>query len=389
MNESGPPPVPESSGPPRFDPGFSTAEMAAVFTASEHVGDMLRVEAALAEAEARHGIIPVDAARAIVEACASAPIEPDRIIAEGWERGTPVLPLLDQLRTQLSGEHAGWLHFGATTQDIVDTASMLRYRSAIALLVQAIRPVEAGLRRLGHEHRRTPILGRTMLQPGAPTSFGLVATVWSNAMRRPQARLEAAEAGLPLQLGGPVGDLRSLGPSAVEVVDELAAALGLAHPLLPWHTDRYPVYDMASAIAAVLKGVAKIASDMVLLAEQGELHMRSTGSSSMPAKRNPFDAVHALAATRAGLAAASAVITGPPHELQRAAGAWHAEWWAVPMVCHTTAAAVEALARAVETLEVDEVVMVANIRAAGLQPSVPDSAEALIERALGHEKEWK
>ena len=369
---------------PTFDPGFSTPDLADAFSGAARIGHMLEFEASLALVESRHGIVPQDAAVAIARTCRSVQVDPLLIEAEGWNVGTPLVPLLDAVRGALTDSHARWLHHGATTQDAVDTAAMRQSRVGIGYLTASVTSTETRLRRLADEHRSTPVTGRTFLQPARGTTFGWVLEGWRLMLARDRSQLAELRDSLPVQLGGPVGDLQSLGDLAGAVLDDLASELDLAAPPVPWHGDRGPVRAVASALVGVAGTVAKIAEDLILLAQYGEVRMRSGGSSSMPHKRNPIDAIHARAAAAAGIAAAHAITGAPPHELQRSAGSWHTEWWALPMAFQCVGASVQALARAVDTLEVDTGTMSTNLTAAGL--TAPDSSSASVLLGRIHEE---
>lgn len=362
--------------PPTFDPGFSTAEMELTFSADVRIRYMLDTEAAIAVVEGQHGVIPLEAAAAISDLCHAVDLNAHQIVVDGWEQGTPVVPLLEKLRAQLPDEQARWLHHGATTQDIVDTATMLQCRDAIGHVAASVEATETVLVGVVAEHRATPISGRTFLQPALGTTFGLVAAGWCHILRGARLHLVDAQDSLPVQFGGPVGDLQSLGGNAGQILDGLASGLGLRAPSIPWHGDRSTIRSLASAVSNLASGIAKVAEDLVLLAQHGEVHMRIGVSSSMPHKQNPFDAVHALAAARGAIASATAITAAPPHELQRAAGAWHAESWAVPMLFHCVGGAAAALRHAVDSIEVDAATMMVNLASAGLD--TPDRASAMV-----------
>lgn len=372
---------------PTFDPGFSTPEMTAIFSPERRVESMLSVEAALARAQASLGIIPSDVARRIEEACSSATVDGVELALAGWESGTPLIPLLADLRSRLDDEAASWLHHGATTQDIVDTGAILQMRDGLAAVSRCLSRAGANLKPLLETHRHTPIAGRTFLQPGAATSFGLIAAGWFANLDDHRHSLDDIRASLPVQLGGPVGDLAAFGARGPEMMAELARELGLVAPRLPWHANRTPIVTVIAELDATATALAKIAGDVILLAGYGELRTRPGRSSSMPQKANPIDAVHAVAAAVACSGAASVVTPGHGHELQRAAGRWHAEWWAIPMTFHCLAAATAALERCVESIEVDADRMMENLDGAGLDGVVPDSAAALIDGALGRHTE--
>lgn len=358
---------------PIVDPGFSTDAMAAVFSPAARVAAMCRVEAALARASASAGVVPADVADRIGVVCADGVDDAAAVMAEGWEIGTPVLPLLDRLRARLDDEAVSWLHHGATTQDVVDTAAMLQAREALACLRRDLVGLAGDLREVVDRYRTTPAEAWTFLQPAVPTTVGRRAAGWLAPVVTHLADLRVQAEALPVQLGGPTGTLDALGDPATAVVAALADDLGLAVPPLPWHTDRTVVARLVAGLQQVARTAATIGSDLALLAHDGAVRMRAGGSSSMPDKRNPIDATRAVAAAEACHGVAAVVTAGRPHELERGVGGWHAEWFAVPLVFHTTGAAVEAVGRAMATLEV-----VTD----GGAPATTPANEAGIDRVL-------
>ncbi|HEY4012582.1 MAG TPA: lyase family protein [Polyangiaceae bacterium] len=367
---------------PTFDPGFTTARMTDVFSGPRRIATMLGVERALAAAQATAGLVPEDAAAAIARVCASFDGDAEALLGAGWEAGTVVVPLLDALRAALEPEDARWLHFGATTQDVVDTASMLQARDGLEAVAPDLDRIASRCRTLATFHRATGAQGRTFLQSAVPTTFGHRAAGWWVAVDRAAQRLAAIRAALPLQLGGPVGHLAAFGAAADAVRAEMARSLGLAAPVLAWHADRQPVRDVVSALAEAANAAAKIALDVALLAqpEIAEVKVRAGGSSSMPHKANPVDAMRALAAAEACGGVAGVVTRGAPQALERGLGAWHAEAFAVPLVFHTAAAALEAIRRCLEGLEPDPARMAAHLR--GGSPADLEAIAVEVDRVL-------
>jgi 3-carboxy-cis,cis-muconate cycloisomerase len=231
--------------------------------------------------------------------------------------------------------------------------------------------------------RHTPMAGRTFLQQAGAITFGALAGGWLGSFAARLSTLDALRARLPVQLAGPLGTGSTLDPDFDALTAAFASRLELTVPAMPWQADREPVVAVVSAVAGLSTLVATVATDLVLLAqtEVGELRMRPGGSTVVPDKRNPFDAVHAIAAAEACAGCASIVTAPRPYELQRAVGGWHAEWFALPLVFSTAGAAVEALATAVETLEVDVERMRRNL---ANEPTDAELAAAgrLADRAL-------
>lgn len=336
---------------PQFDPGFSTQAMTRLLSPAARVAAMCAFEAALARACADAGVAPPEVAERIAAACEAGIGDPDAVLTEGWEQGTPVLPLLSRLRNRLDEETAAWLHHGATTQDVVDTAMVLQARDGLAAIRTDLVALARDLRALAIEHRDRPTPGWTFLQPAVPTTTGRRAVGWLAPVVAHLRGLRQQAELLPVQLGGPSGTLDALGDAGIPVMERLASCLGLRAPDLPWHTDRTLVHALVDGLAATGRTMGRIGTDLALLAHHGVARMRAGSSSSMPGKSNPIDATRAVAAAEVGDAVAGVVARGR-HELERGVGGWHAEWFAVPVVFHATAAAVEALGRAVATLEV-------------------------------------
>ena len=337
---------------------------------------MLDAEAALALASE----LPAGQADAIAAACSAERYDVAALGQQAAGSGNPVVPLVEALRREVGGDAAEAVHRGATSQDILDTAAMLvAKRALVPLLADVDRAADAAARLAG-EHRATPIAGRTLLQQAVPTTFGLKAAGWTTALDAASARLRAVAPAA--QLGGPAGTLEGLGP---DVLARFAAALGLAEPVLPWHTDRTPIADLAAALGIVCGVIAKAAGDVVLLAqtEVGEVSERSPGSSSsMPHKRNPVAAVSALGCARQAPGLVAALIASMQQEHERAAGAWHAEWRPYSALLVATGSAAAWLRECLEGLQVDPERMRANLRAPGDVAAAVASASRLVDRAL-------
>lgn len=335
---------------PTFDPGFTTPALTAALSPGALITAMCRFEEALATASARAGVVPDEVAATVVDRCRRGVADAHEVLRDGWERGTPVVALLERLRADLDDRAAGALHGGATSQDVLDTATMLLLRDGLGIIGDDLRDVARPLAALAQRHRDDPTDGWTLGQRATATTVGHRCARWLAPLVTLLGRLPLVTASLPVQLGGPTGTLAALGDAAEDVVAGVAATLGLVVPPITWHTDRTPVRDVVGWLTDAAVAAETIASDLVVLAGRGEASMRAGVSSAMPDKRNPIDAVRAVAAARACVGAAATVLHAPPHELERAAGSWQAEWWAVPMTTHTAGAAVAALRRAVASL---------------------------------------
>ena len=344
--------------------------------ASAWLQAMLDAEAALARASE----LPAGQADAIAAACAAERYDVATLAERAAASGNPVVPLVEALRSEVGGDPAAAVHRGATSQDILDTAAMLVAKRALVPLLADVEGAAAAAAKLAREHRATPIAGRTLLQQAVPTTFGLKAAGWMTALDAAALRLRAFEPAA--QLGGPTGTLEGLGP---DVLARFADALGLAAPVLPWHTDRTRVAELAGALGTACGAIAKAAGDVGLLAqtEVAEVGERAPGgSSSMPHKRNPVAAISALGCARQAPGLVAALLANMEHEHERAAGAWHAEWRPYTALLLATGSAAAWLRKCLDGLQVDAERMGANLRAPGDVPSAVASAGVLVDRAL-------
>ena len=269
------------------------AEVAELFADGAAVREMIAVEVALASAQARLGVVPENAAREIAAAAAS--FEPDfaRLRAGTERSGVPVIALVEQLRAAVGGGAANFVHYGATSQDIVDTAMVLQMCRALDVLAGRLDGVCARLADLAHRHRTTPMAARTRYQQALPTTFGLKVASWLAPLRRHGERLAELRPRFEVvQLGGAAGTLAAFGTRGIEVMEALATDLGLAAPALPWHTQRDGVAEVAGWLALVTGSLGKAGVDAALMAqtEVGEVRIGpvdSGGSSTLPQKNNP------------------------------------------------------------------------------------------------------
>ena len=347
---------------------FSTPQMSAAFSPAAHVRCMLAFEATLARAEARAGIIPVEAASIIAAQCREELFDIAALYREAAAAGTPAIPLVRMLTARVEGEAQKYVHWGATSQDAIDTALMLQMRDGIDLLEAGLLDVCAACAVLAEQHRYTLMVGRTLLQQALPITFGLKAARWlAFATRQVRALRERRERTLAVQLGGAAGTLASLGDSGPRVVELLAEELNLPIPDLPWHTERDRVAEIAGTLGVLSGAMAKIAGDIALLAqtEVGEVAEGAApgkgGSSAMPQKRNPVDAMRAIAAARLAIGVVPVILSAMMQEHERAVGGWQAEWAAIPDLFRYTAGAVEGVRAAVTDLQIDPVRMKANL----------------------------
>ncbi|MEU8484054.1 3-carboxy-cis,cis-muconate cycloisomerase [Streptomyces sp. NPDC048641] len=295
---------------------------------------LLDAEVGLTRAQAALGLAPAAAADAVTRAAADAGRFDARDLAlRARSGGNPVIPLVADLTAAVAGEHSAYVHRGATSQDILDTALMLVAARTLDGLLGDLARAESALGRLAAAHRDTVMPGRTLTQHAVPTTFGLKAAGWRSLVLDARDRLSTVRASLPVQLGGAAGTLAVFGvfgaTNAGELTEAYAAELGLLAPALPWHTLRSPVADLAGALAFTAGALGKPAADVLTLSrtEIGELSEGSGGgSSAMPHKANPVRATLVAAAARRAPALAATLYASMAAEDERPAGAWHAEW---------------------------------------------------------------
>ena len=354
------------------------------------LGGMLEFEAALASAEAELGVIPPEAAKAIADACAPERFDPEELGRAGRATGNPAAPLVKALTDAVEGDAAGYVHRGATSQDVMDTASMLVARQAIALVDEELGGVAAACARLAEEHRHTVMAGRTLLQQAVPITFGLKAAGWLVSVLDARRRLRSVP--LAVELGGAAGTLASLGDRGLDVLALLAERLELEQPTLPWHASRARVAELGGALALAAGAAEKIASDVVLLAqtEVGEVAEPSGGdrggSSTLPHKRNPVGSVLAIACATRVRAEASILLGATAHEHERAVGAWQAEWEALSGALAYTGGAAAAMREVLDGLEVRPKRMRENLDPGVMAEAMSTRLAEQVGRAEAHDR---
>ncbi|WP_223166433.1 lyase family protein [Nonomuraea sp. SYSU D8015] len=425
-----------SGDPPAADLGL----LSPMRGAAEETGDvavlraLLDAEVALVRAQAALGLAPAEAAEAVAAAARAGAFDLPGLVRRARSGGNPVIPLVEDLRAA-AGPFGAFVHRGATSQDIVDTALMLVSYRALGPVLGDVERVVAALGRLAAEHRDTPMAARTLTQQAVPTTFGLKAAGWRKLAADALARLRTAREALPAQLGGAAGTLAAFHPEppdsaavqagsahtapadedvegqaraetwaaggagrpdvgrpgedvALRLVARFAGEVGLAEPILPWHVVRTPVADLGGALAFAAGALGKMAADVLVLSrtEIGELSEGvGGGSSSMPHKHNPVRSVMIAAAARQVPALAAVLYGSLAAEDERPSGAWHAEWQPLREALRLVAGAARDAVELVEDLRVHPERMRANLTLPGTLPGSTGSAGVLVDRALEEE----
>jgi 3-carboxy-cis,cis-muconate cycloisomerase len=346
---------------------YGSDAMRAVFSEQAYFQRMLDVEAALARVQARLGIIPADAAEAIGKAATVGNLDTARLAASARNVGYPVVGLVEGL-TEAAGAAGGWTHWGATTQDIMDTATVLQVRAGLALIEAEIRAVVTALAGQAGRHRDTVMAGRTHLQQALPTTFGLKCAIWGQPFLHHLQRLaELRGRVLVVELAGAAGTLASLGDQGIAVMEALAAELGLAAPVVPWHVCRDALAEVVGFLGLVCGSLAKFATDIILLAqtevgEVAEPYVAGRGqSSTMPQKRNPIASEYILAAARSVQAQVVVMQGAMAQDHERATGPWQGEALALPQAFVLTHGALLHARSIAEDMVVDAARMRANL----------------------------
>lgn len=371
-----------------FDGVYSTPQAQELTGSEAWLRAMLEVERALTVAAARVGLAPQSAAEAVTAACRPESFDLDVLGAGAATDATPVIALVARLRSLVGPEASPYVHLAATSQDILDSAGTLVARSALGPVLDDCRAVSDTLAALALEHRSTPQVGRTLLQNALVTTFGAACGNRLTGVDDALAGLEAVlHHRLAVQLGGPVGTLAGTADRAEELIAAVAAELGLAEPVTPWHTARGRVAELAAACGVLAGELAAVAQDVVLLSatELAEVEVAAPGgSSAIPNKRNPAAAVLAVACAHRLPGLVATVLAGMPQELQRSAGRWQAEWGTLTEIVRLLAGTAQHTRTALEGLRVDVDRMHAHVDALVATGTVGGfgAAETFVDRAL-------
>ena len=350
---------------------FTTDAMRAVFSDDARVQRMLDFEAALARAEAAVGVIPTAAALAIVQCCRADEYDFAALASDARSAGYLAIPLVTALTRRVAAvdpEARGCVHWGATSQDVIDTGLVLQLREALQLIDDDLARLADALAAKADAHRATPLSGRTWLQQAGPVTLGLKLATSLSAIDRQRARVAALRPRVAiLQFGGAAGTLASLGTHGLAVEKALAAELELAIPDVPWHTQRDIVCEVATTLGLLAATLGKLGRDIALLAqtEVGEAFEPAApgrgGSSTLPHKRNPVGAAIAIAAATRVPGLVATMLAAAVQEHERGLGNWPAEWDTLPQIVMLTAGSLDAMAQVVAGLDVDAARMRANL----------------------------
>jgi 3-carboxy-cis,cis-muconate cycloisomerase len=371
-----------------FDGTFARGGAATAVSDESWFRALLEVEAALARAAARQGLVPTTAADAVTAACAEpARLDLATVVAKAADAGNPVPPLVRALQDAVGERDAVAVHVGATSQDVLDTALMLLARDAVSAIDADLGEAAGAAARLAETHRDDLVMARTLMQQALPTTFGLKAAGWLAGLDGARLRLAEVVASLPVQYGGAAGTLAASSGSGVAVRTALAAELGLTDTAVPWHTVRLPIADLAGALGAAAGVIATVAVDVVLMAqtEVGEVSEGGDargGSSAMPHKRNPVAAISARACARRAPGLVATLLSAMEQEHERSAGAWHSEWPTLTDLLSTVGSAAAWLAESLSGLRPDTARMAATV-AAARDPELAGALAEALAPALG------
>jgi 3-carboxy-cis,cis-muconate cycloisomerase len=354
-----------------FDALFRSEGVENALSDQARLQGMLDFEAALARAEGRVGVIPSPAATAITAKCKAELFDMRAIASSAGLAGNAAIPLVKELTHRVAEtdkDAARYVHWGATSQDAVDTGLVLQLRSALQFVTGDLERLSDALAELAVKHRSTMMVARTWMQQALPTTFGFVVAGWLDAVNRARERLrETEQRTIALQFGGAVGTLAGLGSKGQEVASNLAAELGLPLPNMPWHAHRDRMAELATALGICAGTLGKIARDISLHAQTEVAEVFEPagegrgGSSTMPHKRNPVTCAAVLAASLRVPGLVSTILTAMAQEHERGLGGWHAEWETLPEIVSLTAGALHHLTEIAPRLEIDTVKMRENL----------------------------
>ena len=376
-------------------PLFGDAEVGAYLSDRAWLQAMLEVETSLAEVEGELGVIPRQAVAAIQAAAQADRFDLGALATTGARDGNLAIPLVRQLTQAVEAidrDAARYVHWGATSQDIIDTGLVLQLQGAVPPIIRYLDRAAAAAAAHARRYVDSPMPGRTWLQQSTPITFGVKAAGWLDALSRQRNALaDALEQARVLQFGGASGTLASLGEHGAAVTERLASRLALRTPAMPWHAYRDRLTCFACALGVTCGTLGKIGRDVSLLAqtEVGEVaEGRSGGSSAMPHKKNPVGASVAVAASIRAPGLVATMLAAMPQEHERGLGGWQAEWATLPELVLLTAGSSRAIATVVESLEIDKARMRANLESSDgliMSENVAMALAAHVGRSEAHE----
>ncbi|QHW00450.1 3-carboxy-cis,cis-muconate cycloisomerase [Spirosoma endbachense] len=351
---------------------FTTPLMEALFSDVTELRFMLAFESALAAAQADVGVIPTLAATTIADVCQQTDWDTEQIRQQTLLAGNPAIPFVNLLKERIgwkSPESVRYVHWGATSQDVIDTALMCQLKQALEQLRADLDLLNRQLTTLAHTHQHTPMMGRTLLQQALPITFADKVMGWLDGLLRSVDRLDRImKECIVLQLGGPVGNAVTLGVHSLAIREKVATTLGLGTTKLTWHTQRDQLADIAAMLGILNGSLGKLANDVILLmqTEVGEVREGAAegkgGSSSMPHKRNPVTSTFMVAIAHRTPALVASLLGSMMQPHERAAGAWHSEWPVIRDVVKLTAANLHYANDLIGSLEVDTERMQQNLK---------------------------
>ena len=376
----------------------STEAMQQIFSARSTLQSMLDVEAALARALAAKGVIPVSAVDPWVRCCQADQIDVPSLVIAAQDAGNIAIPMVKQLTVAVAAmdaDAARYVHWGATSQDVIDTGRVLQLREAINVITHELSTLVDALAGMAQCYRDTPMIGRTWLQHALPITFGMKLAGWLDALLRHQQRLAVCrEQVCVLQFGGASGTLASLGEHASSVAQAMARELDLAIPHLPWHAHRDRFVECATTLGMLTGTLGKIARDISLMSQTEVAELSEPGgpgrggSSSMPHKRNPVGSAAVLSAATRVPSMVATLLSAMPNEHERALGGWQSEWETLPEIVSLSAAALAHLRSVIDGLQVDTARMRSNIDASRgmvMAESVALALATSLGRAQAHQ----
>ena len=350
---------------------FYSPQVDALFTDEATIDFMLQFESALAQAQAKVGMIPQNIADTISKNCLIENIDIQLLISQVALGGNTCIPLVKHLTEVVNKkniEASGYVHFGATSQDVIDTATMLQTKKAVIIIQNDLQTVIQQLQILSKKHQKTPMIGRSFMQQARPITFGYKVDTWLDGLYRSKERLERIlQDNFVVQLGGAVGNKSAFGANEDNISTELATILQLNNSKLSWHTQRDRIVEIATVLGILSGSISKIAKDISLMmqTEIAEIFESSEegkgGSSTMPHKRNPVSCIAILANAQRIPNLVATMLSCMTQDHERATGQWHAEWETFSQIIQLTGGTLHQAVKLTNGLEVNALIMLKNL----------------------------